>query len=337
MLEEGRLINPGEYGAMITAERAEQIKDQSGIYPEIGTPLLLTSGGDLGFKIREVPLLGIYRYKNPGPLMNEIILTDPQTARVLASIQVASAAALGADDFFDLSMDDIFGDIEYVSDDPAEDNLSPDALLSYLDSFTDEPSQPLLGGVWNFIVIRLEKGVSPGKFITSLNKKINPMGATAVNWRLAAGNSAILLLLVQSLFNGGIFLVSAAGIIATVNILLISVFRRTREIGTLRAIGAGDGYIRFLILGENLILAVSAGVLGVLAGAWCIMALNAAGLIIPNALIASLLGGAVLRLDFIPPVAAISFGLAVFLSLAASVFPVETAVRINPIVAVRQG
>jgi ABC-type lipoprotein release transport system permease subunit len=338
ILEEGRVIGPGEYGAMMTVERAEKIRDQSGIYPALGTPLLLTSGGDLGFKIREVPLVGIFRYKNPGPLMNEIMVTDPQTARILASIQVASAAAPGADDFFDRSLEDIFDEGTVLVDDSgAEESLSPDALLSYLDSFTDEPLLPLEGGGWNFIVLRLEKGVSPGTFISSLNKKVKALGVTAVGWRLAAGNSAILLLLVQSLFNGGIFLVSAAGIIATVNILLIAVFRRTGEIGTLRAIGAGDGYIRCLILGENLILAVLAGALGVLAGAWCVAALNAAGLVIPNALIASLLGGAVLRLAFIPQVAAFSFGLAVLLSLAASVFPVETAVRIHPIVAVRQG
>jgi ABC-type lipoprotein release transport system permease subunit len=293
----------------------------------------------------------MYRYRNPGPLMNEIVITDPQTARVLASIQVASAAAQtdGAGDFFDLSPDDMMGDsivdVELITDDPAdfddpadaEDALSPGALLSYFDSFTDEPLLPLSGGDWNFIIIRLAQGVTPGKFIASLNKKINPLGATAVDWRLAAGNSAILLLLVQSLFNGGIFLVSAAGIIATVNILLISIFKRTGEIGTLRAIGAGDGYIRVLILGENVVLALIAGAVGVLAGAACITILNAAGITLLNSLIASLLGGSVLRLVFIPSLALLSFGLAVLLGIASSIFPVETAVRIDPIVAVRQG
>jgi putative ABC transport system permease protein len=130
---------------------------------------------------------------------------------------------------------------------------------------------------------------------------------------------------------------SIAGIIAAVNILLISVFKRTAEIGTLRAIGAGDGYIRVLVLGENLVLSFAAGLLGIFGGFWCIQAVNGAGIVISNSIIASLLGGSALNLHVMPAVAAASFGVALFLGLAASVFPVEAAVRINPIVAVRQG
>jgi putative ABC transport system permease protein len=347
MLEAGRFLDPGEYGAMITVERAKRIADHAGIYPEMGAPLLLTAGGAMGFKIREVPLVGIFRYANPGPLMNEIVITDPQTARILASIQVASADMPeedGSIDFLDAPIDDLFGESTFFGSDISEDTgditgdaFSPDSITAYLSDLSNDEQAPLVGGDWNFIILRLKHGVRPGQVIASLNKKINPMGTTAVSWRIAAGNSAILLLLVQSLFNGGIFLMSTAGIIAAVNILLISVFKRNREIGTLRAIGAGDGYIRSLVLGENLILACIAGGLGILAGFWFIHAVNNAAIVIPNDLISSLLGGSVLTLHFIPPVAGISFGVAVFLGLAASVFPVETAVRIDPIVAVTQG
>jgi ABC-type lipoprotein release transport system permease subunit len=343
VLEQGRFLKPDEYGIMITVERAQQIADRSGTYPEIGCTMLLTAGGATGFKIRELPLLGIYRYKNPGPLMSEIVITDPQTARILASIQVASSdvqAENDALDLLDFAVDDLFGEAafegETLSEEAGDDGLSPESIAAYLGSFTGEEEEFLAGGDWNFIILRLEQGVSAGKVISSLNKKINPMGAVAVDWRIAAGNSAILLLLVQSFFNGGILLMSIAGIIAAVNILLISVFKRTPEIGTLRAIGAGDGYIRVLVMGENLILSCVAGILGILGGFWCIQAVNRAGIVISNSIIASIQGGSVLNLYFMPPVAAASFAVALFLGLAASVFPVEAAVRIDPIVAVRQ-
>jgi ABC-type lipoprotein release transport system permease subunit len=347
VLEEGRFLRPGEYGAMITADRAQYIADSSGTYPEIGAPLLLTAGGALGFKIREIPLIGIYRYKNPGPFMNEIIITDPQTARVLASIQVASSGVEQDEDTLGLlnaSLEDIFGETpgSGETDSPAAisesgGGINPDSLAAYLRGFTNGEPETFLGGDWNFIILRLDPEAPAGKVISSLNKKINSMGAVAVNWRIAAGNSAILLFLVQALFNGGIFLMSTAGIIAAVNILLISVFKRTSEIGTLRSIGAGDGYIRILILGENLILSCIAGSLGVLAGCWFIYGVNRAGITIPNDLITSLLGGSVLNLYIIPATAAASFGVALFLGIAASVFPVETAVHIDPVAAVRQG
>jgi ABC-type lipoprotein release transport system permease subunit len=65
--------------------------------------------------------------------------------------------------------------------------------------------------------------------------------------------------------------------------------------------------------------------------------INSRDFIIPNALIASLLGGPVLRMAFMPGVAAVSFIMALALGVAASVVPVERAVRIEPVVAVRQG
>jgi putative ABC transport system permease protein len=134
-----------------------------------------------------------------------------------------------------------------------------------------------------------------------------------------------------------VFLVSVAGVIAAINILLIAVFKRTREIGTLRAIGASDGYIRLLILGENAYIALAAGLAGVLGGLWFLAAINKMNIVIPNDLIASLLGGAVLKVEFVPGIAVLSFAVAAFLGIAASVYPVEIAVRVEPVAAVRRG
>jgi putative ABC transport system permease protein len=352
-LEEGRFLEAGEYGAMITSERADRIEKHTGNRPVPGMHLLLTAAGGMGFKIREIPLVGIYRYRNSGQFMNEIILTDPETVRMLNSIQTSSSVFEvdeEATDLLDLSLDDLFagstgsesGDavIGNASSDPAGE-FSVGTLDSFLSGAKEErASLPVSrsGGDWNFVLLRLDKGVSSGRVIAELNKKLVPLGVRAVNWRMAAGISAILVLLVQALFNAGVFLVSVAGVIAVVNILLISVFRRTREIGTIRAIGAGDGYIRGLILGENIILALVAGGLGVLGGCWFIRIVNSMNIVVPNPLIASLLGdGTVLYIDFLPGIAAFSFAVAVVLGVTASLYPVETAVRITPIVAVRQG
>jgi len=159
----------------------------------------------------------------------------------------------------------------------------------------------------------------------------------AVNWRVAAGVSAIMMLLVQALYNAGIFLVSIAGVITVINILLIAVFRRTREIGTLRAIGASDGYIRSLILSENVIVAFFAGAAGVGGGILFLRWVNALDFRLYNELIVSLLGGQTLNIDFFPPLAVLSFFIAVALALVASLYPVQAAVKIEPMAAVRRG
>jgi len=346
ILKEGRFLRAGEYGAMITEERAQRIEMYSGQRPYIGAPMLLTSGGAMGFKIREVPLVGIYKYKNPGQFMNEIIIIDPQTVRVLNSIQVAGSyskdgnlnteTGKSSTRLLTIDPDDIFGEAFTANDESEEDQFSAELLENYLrDSKTENVQET--GGDWNFIILRLKKGVSSGAFISSLNKKIQPYGVTAVNWRVAAGNAAILSLLVQVLFNSGISLVCIAGVITVINILLITVFRRTREIGTLRAIGASDAYIRSLVFSENFIIALIAAFIGLLGGIVFIFWINSLGINISNELIVSLLGGRVLKLEIIPQTTVVSFFMAVLFSLAASLYPVEVTVRIEPIVAVQRG
>ena len=335
-IKEGRYLQAGEFGAMITEDRAHKIEVQSGRRPEIGMPLLFTSGGPLGFKIREVPLVGVFNYQNPGQFMNEIIIIDPQTVRVLNSIQAAgfTDSKVNTQDLFSFDADDIFSDsFDAALTDGAE--FSPDILKQYLSmSDTDRVE---MGGDWNFIIIRLNKGVSSSSFISSINKKMEPYGITAVNWRIASGNSAIMTLMIQALFNSGIFLVSIVGAIAIINILLISVFQRTREIGTLRTIGASNIYIRSLIYWENIIISAFAGLTGVLLGFLFIGWINSLSVNLSNELLISILNGTVLHLEFMPHIAGFSFVVAVLLGLAASIYPVETAVRLEPMAAIRRG
>ena len=340
ILEEGRFLNKDEFGAMITMERARNIHRQTGQYPQLGDPLLFTSGGTQGFKIREVPLVGIFSYKNPGLFMNEIVIADPQTVRSLNSIQVASSSDIELSEEAELlltkSIDDIFN-MDSFRHESAADEFSVDFLRSWLAETTTDNEISAAGGDWNFIIINLDDNVNTNAFINSLNRKIASYDVIAVDWRTSAGTSTILLLLLQVLFNTGIFLVCIAGVISAINILLISVFRRTREIGTLRAIGASGFYVSSLILCENIILSVIAGAVGIFTGSLFIEWLNSLAYNIPNELIASLLGGDVLNLMFIPQIAFFSFLLAVLLGVIGSIYPIHFTLKIEPIEAVRQG
>jgi ABC-type lipoprotein release transport system permease subunit len=339
-LIDGRFLRAGEFGAMITADKARAIEAATGRWP-IGEVPLLTAGGGFGFKIRSVPIVGIFEYKNSGQFMSEVVLTDAQTVRVLASIQTAASDAQTGGDvapFLNTDVDDLFAGPDEPSEAAATDaGLSPDAVSSFLSESRKNEPEPAVGGDWNFIILRLKKGLfsSSDSFISSLNKKLAPYGAVAVNWQTAAGESATMLILIQLLFRSGIILVCIVCIITIINILLISVFKRKREIGTLRAIGAADAYIRKLILGENVVLGCVSGLAGVFAGAMFLYLVNSAHIGLSNNLIASLLGGQILHINLFPASAVSSFALAVLLGFAASLYPVETAVRIQPAEALR--
>jgi ABC-type antimicrobial peptide transport system permease subunit len=348
ILDQGGIIEEGKSGVMIPRERAAAIEKENGAAPKIGDPLTFTSGGKIGFKIRALPLLGIFHYRNPGQFMNEIVLMDSQTARVLSSIQVATSDADASDEAVGLldsaanpdDIDSLFGLSDGGSGaESGEEGFTAADLQAFFSSERAPDGEQVdeTRGDWNFILIRAAKGRSVYALLASLNKKLAAYGAAAVTWREAAGQSAIMLLLLQSLFNAGVFLVSVAGILVVVNILLIAVFRRTREIGTLRAIGAGDSYIRVMILSENISLSAAAGFAGIGAGSWLFGVLNRMSIAIRNDLLANLLGGPVLVLEFMPTVALATLAVAVVLGAAASIVPVEKAVRIDPVTAVRQG
>jgi ABC-type lipoprotein release transport system permease subunit len=338
LLEQGRYLTDGEYGAMITTERARRIETLSGQRVQTGMPLFLTTAGRMGFKFREVPLIGIFSYQNPGQLMNEIVITDPQTVRVLNSIQVAGAwETQDSLDIWSEDFDDIFNDASAFDSEVEKTEFSVDMLHNFLTESNTDTNITQTGGDWNFIMLRLKEGFSSASVIKALNSKLQPYGLTAVNWRIASGVSSILLLLVMVLFNLGIFLICVGGIIAVVNILFISVFRRVREIGTLRAIGASDVYIRSLIYTENLLAVLIAGAAGVLGGFIFIQLVNSLGLNISNDLLASILNSKILHIEFTGYIALYSFLIAVVLGLASTIYPVEIAVRIKPVVAVQRG
>jgi putative ABC transport system permease protein len=75
---------------------------------------------------------------------------------------------------------------------------------------------------------------------------------------LAAFNGMYVMLVVLAL----------PSLIALINTLAISVLERTREIGTLRAVGATRRQIRRLITAESLLLAATGTLFGLLSGLW---------------------------------------------------------------------
>ncbi|MBI9098164.1 MAG: FtsX-like permease family protein [Spirochaetaceae bacterium] len=337
-LLEGDLFTTGEEGILMTEYRANQIERETGLRPVPGDPILLTMFGNKGFKIREVPLKGIFSYTNSNSSMDQIMLVDVQTLRALNSITLASKKDSGAvDDLFSGSVDDLFGESDVESGE--SDGISAESVMDLLSQDVVAPEGDLVGGGWNFILIDLKERVNPRSVLEKLNSFFdeNDINAEVISWRKAAGLSAMMVYLLQILYNGGFLLVLIAGIIAIVNLLVISVFERTGEIGTLRAIGASKGYIGGLFYLENIILSLIASLLALALSFLLIRVINRAGLTINNSLIVSLLGMSTVRVTFLPLMAFISMITSVLLGFLSTLFPVSLAMKIEPVTAVARG
>lgn len=106
--------------------------------------------------------------------------------------------------------------------------------------------------------------------------------------------------------------------------MVMSVLERTREIGTLRAVGWSRWRVLRMILGEALLLSAVGGVVGILIGmglAW--LTAQAPGL-------GPMLEGAVT-----PQIAAQGFFIALFLGLVGGLYPAWTAANLEPVEALR--
>jgi putative ABC transport system permease protein len=127
--------------------------------------------------------------------------------------------------------------------------------------------------------------------------------------------------MVLTLFLGAIAAISLlVGGIGIMNIMLVSVRERTREIGLRKALGARENDIMLQFLFESLVLSGVGGVIGLLIGALIAFGVNQTGLI-----------KASVSLD--AAVLAVGFSLAV--GLFFGIAPARSAARLDPIVALR--
>lgn len=101
------------------------------------------------------------------------------------------------------------------------------------------------------------------------------------------------------------------GALATMNTVTMSTFERTREFGTLRALGASSGYIFKTVLVESIILCVIGGMVGVLIGL--------GGALLAESIIVGEIGLDIVALPWSVP--ATAFGIALVVGLVAGIYP----------------
>ena len=119
---------------------------------------------------------------------------------------------------------------------------------------------------------------------------------------------------VVTLVAGISLLVGGMGIM---NIMLVSVSERTREIGLRKAVGARDGDIMGQFLIESVVICLLGGTVGVILGFGGTLAVAVA------------LGWSLI----LPQVAAVGLGVSIAIGLFFGVYPASKAARLPPVVA----
>jgi putative ABC transport system permease protein len=133
-----------------------------------------------------------------------------------------------------------------------------------------------------------------------------------------------------------------AGSFGVINTMMTSISERTREIGTLKAIGAKDGQILAIFVSEALLLGVTGGVTGVGAGVLLTVALplltgRLAGVSLPGlgSGVGRLLASVSITPALLPLNVLLCFSLGLAVGVIAGLYPSWRAARMHPVEALR--
>ncbi len=330
----GSPYNSGERGAMLCTQMAEKL----GV--DVGSTIQFIVSDGPNYKIRAALVTAVFEYEIYNEIFGRFIITDPITARSLLGINEVFSS-----DSYDLSeeatnlfsenndfsdFDDLF-DSAFDFDQALIQEESPEASEEV--QVEELPSESTS---WNYIIVRLKEGQNTKKVMKKVSRLIRKNGwpVQVADWRHAAGSTALYLFWMRKIFNIGIVIVLAAGFIIVNNTLVINILDRTREIGTLRAIGAKKRFISLQCMTENLILTITSGILGVLAGNIGTHFINKAHIVLHNSFLVQLFGADAIQVYVTGGNVFKLFLLVLVLALLGWIYPVINALKVSPVDAI---
>ncbi|HCO48208.1 MAG TPA: hypothetical protein DIT55_01705, partial [Spirochaetaceae bacterium] len=291
-------------------------------------------------KVRDVTVRGFFAFKEVTGELNAVNIVDVDTVRGLYGMTVGAdaGAALTEDDtkYIDFSIDSLFGSAAdaqelQVQEGAADyENLLGDLSQRELLSKTDS-------GAYHYVLVKVKEGASEAAVIRELERFFTDNGieARVAPWLEGAGTNAKMVYNIKTIFEIVILAIAIVAAIIIMNTLVISVSERIPEIGTIRALGGTKSFIMRMIGIETIVIALTAGALGVIISAAAVLVSGSVGINITNEYLKALTGGATfypaLHLDTVLA----AFGMIAGIGIVSAAYPVAIAVAIPPVTAMR--
>ncbi len=331
----GAFLEPDQVGVVLSEEIATDLGESAGRAVRPGDRVLLTATTQAGIKVREVPVTGIFRFRNALPQLDFVSFVDITTLRTLTGMTVSApaeqiltdeqAAQLGAVD-----EDDLFGGGE-----------AGGSLVQEVEAGTGAPVLLDLGereqtvvdsGAWHFLLLKLNRPGAAARVTEDMERVIGEadLNAQVLGWVAAAAPVSQLSDGFKIVFNVVIIVIAVVAVIIIMNTLVISVTERMSEIGTMRAIGARKGFVRSMIGAETVTLAFVFGGAGVVLALVLLLILGATGIRATNLFLRILFGGEVLRPVVSLGSVAFSLLMVAAIGVLSSLYPLAVALRISP-------
>jgi len=340
---EGRKLAPGETGILLHEKVVAAIKKENGVDVKVGDNIQLNNFGEAGFKIREVPVVGTFRFRAGNERAIEFMqpsFVDVTTLRALKGKAILSAADVQFSDSVKASISSSADD--FFSEDSVATSVKAASTSVDLDNLLGERGPPKIdqvstdSGAWNFLLLKLKPGVSETAVVAALNAQFHEAGLAvkAQTWFPSAQPDSGIFWAMSLVFNVIIWLIAIVSVIIIMNTLVASVMERTPEIGTMRALGAQRSFVRGLFITETLTITVVFGLVGILVGFLLIVLLNLTGIAAPNDFMKLIFGGPLLRPDVTLSQISTAVSIIIFIGLVSWILPVRMALKVSPLKAI---
>jgi ABC-type lipoprotein release transport system permease subunit len=156
-----------------------------------------------------------------------------------------------------------------------------------------------------------------------------------VDWQKAAGNLGQLVLMFRMALWVIIAILAVVVLAVINNAMMMATLRRTREIGTLRAIGAQRAFVLAMVLVETMVLSLVFGLAGMGAGSLLVKGVNAMGIPATTDEMQFFFSGPRLDLFVSPTSLVAAFVMVVVVTAISTLYPAVQATRISPVTAMQ--
>jgi putative ABC transport system permease protein len=355
-LSAGSFLEPGREGIVLSIAVADMLEESAGTGIRPGDSILLTGMNQVsGMKIREVTVLGIHDYGEVSPDLSMVCFVDPETLRIMNGMVNNTAESLALTEA-ERSMlepfgeEDLFGSgivadlaecaapVSGTASGPASaDAGAGSSVRDWLGILGDVSGRENLNrtdpDAWNYLLVKTEDAAAGRRAVRQLNGffRENGIDARAHEWMDGAGVTARMADTMKTVFNLLILIVAVVSVIIIMNTLVISVTERFGEIGTMRAIGAGRRFVSGMITLETLMITVSFGLLGIIAGVAVLLVMGAVGIQAGNQFMAILLGGPVFHPGVSAGAVLSALAAVAAIGIVSARYPVAMALRIPPL------
>ncbi len=327
---------------------------------KIGDTLVLTAYGKSGF-MRKVPVkvYGTFNFKSleKSFLAGAYSVMDLMTFRDLYGFmtderkkenETLKAKVQVKDVSRDKAEDELFGadagaGVESAASATFDETAGVD-MHAAGEKYTDEmlarkySQQEIDDGVVINAAVMLKDGVdieTARQEIEATGQAQN-LGIKAVHWQKSAGLVGNLVRVISIVLVVAIFIIFVVALVIINNSLVMATLERTREIGTMRAIGAGRGTVMWMFMVESLTLAALFGTAGALTGATTVLVAGQVGVPAWSDFAYFLFAGPRLFPTLHAVHVIVAFVVIGLVGLLSTLYPALLATRIAPVVAMQK-